>query len=363
MSSVTLRDSLWKLFCQGSVLAFLPSCFGAHTGDTQEKNGLERQSGGVSSLYTGTSQRPLQVQPSNHLASQSMSAAAAAPSSSEQQGSTQQQPPAPSTTDPPKTEEQPAARSSHPPAQQHSRAAGETGQGRNGIQESREATGVPKSKSVEGFLNRFLLTTRPSASRDPIRRKAAVAASAQESHQLTQQISSLQMLPLTLPGNAALTAASGVAQPGEGQREPSSGQSPATVLLGGADRSTAGSDSGEDDLLPLEVQVSDTFVQNWNQHTSFHRRKQQREAQDEAADEHSDDSPASEAQPWESLLLDSSTDQRRDTLKKAGAAKQTPNGRLPVTAKPCNGGTGAAGHSSRSDKGKTGMSGHTMLVL
>ncbi len=110
----------------------------------------------------------------------------------------------------------------------------------------------------------------------------------------------------------------------------------------------AGPDAEVVELLPGKMKPSKTFVQNWNQHTSFHRRK--RVAEGEVSGDGGGDSPGSSAESPESSSLDSKADQRQDSSREAGKRRASPF----ATVKLQNGGGRAAGHSSKSQKVRTG---------
>ncbi len=173
----------------GLVLTLISSM---HAGESQEVNGLERESGGVSSLYVGTSRRPLQVQWSNQPTPHSTNAAA---------NSEQQELPAESGPDTAVIGEQSGAVGSAPAVQT-------PGQGGRGDKESRGAKGFPKAKSVEGFLNRLLLASRPSATSDSARRSAASAQLTPQPSEQTSVDGNACQLQASSPSDSSASAAS-----------------------------------------------------------------------------------------------------------------------------------------------------------
>ncbi|BDA49627.1 hypothetical protein COCOBI_14-2470 [Coccomyxa sp. Obi] len=345
-------------------------------GDSQKENG---QSGVRPSLYEGTSQRPLQLRPSNHLTTVSMSAAAS--DSLEKDGSmqhpgslsaqddhtedsdrltsqhegiqhsdtsSQQMMSAETAQDSRSTGEQPAVATNGPAAQDIATSdAAESGEA---DQKNEQGTGdkkpIPKCYSVDGFLNKLLLTRRPSAVHDPVRRKAVVAASALQSHQLTEQIGSELGLPLPSESGReeflqASAAAPGLIMPADAQ-QPLVEQALQHPHPG---RTAADSDDELDDLLALKLQPSETFLRNWNQHTSFHRRQQQ--AQEKAGDEEDADSFVSDAESFESLSLNSNADQCQDSSRKAATADVKEEARQPVTGTSCDNSRRATGSRTK----------------
>lgn len=363
-----------------------------------------------STLYEGKSQRPLQVQPSNHLMSRSMSAAAVAPASFVQEAgssydSPQQQISARSEPPNAARSDQQAQSALGSPAQQDRRSKEPAGPQqaeagtRGRVQWSEEASSViPKSASAEGFLNkeaflnRFLLTTRPSAARDPVRRRAAVAATAAVSHQVTQLELGLpkavQLLPdgqLPPPPHPTVAAGATVTHqvshldcslreaaqpPKDAQILPSrAAGSGAAVpvlsptgpgLLEGLPGSNEGagqsSEDEEDDLLALGMLPSEEFVRNWNQHTSFHRRKQEQEKQEQGQQQapggHADHSKRPTAdrdlESFDSLSLESDAGHGHDGSKQTDDKQGSGGGA--TSAKASKGSKEAGDYSSRKEK-------------
>ncbi len=327
-----------------------------YAGNNQKENG---QSGLRSSLYEGTSQRPLQLRPSTHLATVSMSAAA---SGSLEQSGSMQHPGSLTAQDDHTTD--PATLTSQREAPQHPGTSAQQTMSAQRTQDFQSAGGQPalatnrsveqesatsgaaqsgeadgrrgqdkgaktpmhKCHSVDGFLNKLLLTRRPSAEHEPVRRKAVVAASAPQRHQLSEQSGlELGLLGHSKSGREGVLQASaawpGVIMPADAQ-QPLVAQA---LQHPGPGSTAADSDDELDDLLKL--QPDETFLRNWNQHTSFHRRQQQ--AQEEARDEEDAESSVSNAGSCESLSLKSNADEHQNTSQKAARAAAKEGSRKP----------------------------------
>ena len=331
-----------------------------HAGDSRKE---DKHSGMRQTLYMGTSQRPLQLRPSTHLATRSMSAAAS--DGLDQDGSmhysgtlTAQDD---HTDDPDKltaqheciqhsntsaqqimsaqmaqhrqsTGWQPAVATNRPaPHDNATSGAAEPGEadGRNEPSRGAEEP-IHKCYSSDGYLSRPSLTRRPSAAHGPVMCKAVVAAAPVHSHQLTEQSGSELVLPLhSESGRAELLQASDA---GPVPIMPVNAHRPLVEQALQPESTATDSDDELDDLL--ELQPSETFLRNWNQHTSFHRRRQQ--AQEEAGDEEDAESSVSDAESVESLSLNSNADQRQDSSRKAARSIAKQAVKEPVSGESCN---------------------------